>query len=49
MPTCARVRVDQFLAQWCAAQPDLVRYRGECLLYRAEVRQLRGELERSGI
>jgi DNA-binding CsgD family transcriptional regulator/tetratricopeptide (TPR) repeat protein len=32
------------LAQWCAAQPDLVRYRGECLLYRAEVRQFRGEL-----
>ena len=31
------------LAQWCAAQPGLVRYRGECLLYRAEVRQLRGE------
>ena len=29
------------LAQWCAAQPDLVRYRGECLLYRAEVLQLR--------
>jgi DNA-binding NarL/FixJ family response regulator len=32
------------LAQWCAAQPDLVRYRGECLLYRAEVRQFLGEL-----
>ena len=31
------------LADWCAAQPDLVRYRGECLLYRAEVLQRRGK------
>jgi DNA-binding CsgD family transcriptional regulator len=30
------------LAEWCATRPELVRYRGECLLYRAEVRQLRG-------
>jgi len=33
------------LTRWCEAQPDLVPYRGQCLIRRAEILRLRGQWE----
>jgi DNA-binding CsgD family transcriptional regulator len=33
------------MTRWCATQPDLVPYRGQCLVYRAEVLRVHGKWE----